>query len=202
MSFNVSTFREKLAWDGARPNLFEVQIPRKNQWFNEVSDGELKFLCRAASIPGSTIGVVNVPYMGREIKLAGDRTFADWTITVINDENFAYRSAFEFWMEGINTHRGNLRTGSGGVNDYVIDTVTVNQLAKNGPGTDPNVLRSYQFYGMFPIDISEITLDWGDNDSIEEFTVTFAYDYWAAVAGTSTTAASKTGPTQENVGQA
>jgi len=199
MAFNVSTFREKLAWDGARPNLFEVIIPKKNQWFNE-SDGDLKFLCKAASIPGSTIGTVVVPYMGREIKLAGNRTFADWTITVINDENFSYRSEFEFWMEGINTHTGNYRTGNGGVNDYVIDSVTVNQISKAADGDDANILRSYLFHGMFPIDISEITLDWGDNDSIEEFTVTFAYDYWTAEGGNGPTATTKTGPAQQDVG--
>jgi len=178
MSFNVSTFRDKIAYDGARPNLFQVTMAAQSGNFGSTS---ISFFCRAAAIPGTTLGVVNVPYFGREIKLAGNRTFADWTITVINDEDFAYRSFFEGWMEKINTHVGNRRADNmTGVNQYVNTSgVKVEQLSKNGA----TALRTYTLHNAFPTDISDITLDWGDNDSIEEFTVTFAYDYWSASAG-------------------
>lgn len=192
MAFNVSTFRTKMAFDGARPNLFKVMMttPAINTRANPGSD--LEFFIRATSIPGSTIGTVTVPYMGREIKLAGNRTFADWTVTVINDENFSYRGLFEEWMDSINRHEQNTRLGTGNAFDYT-DTqgTVVQQLAKTGTRNDPQVVRAYRFYNLFPIDISEITLDWGDNDSVEEFTVTFAYDYWASELGNN----SKTGGT-------
>jgi hypothetical protein len=183
MAFNVSTFRSKMAFDGARPNLFKVLMtaPAINTRANPGAD--LEYFVRATSIPGSTIGTVTVPYMGREIKLAGNRTFADWTVTVINDENFSYRGLFEEWMDSINLHEGNYRQGTGNSTDYTDPTGTVvQQLAKTGDFSSPQVVRQYKFYNLFPIDISEITLDWGDNDSVEEFTVTFAYDYWKTEA--------------------
>lgn len=178
MAFNVSTFRSKMAFDGARPNLFKVLMtgPAINSRANPEADFE--FFARATSIPGSTIGTVTVPYMGREIKLAGNRTFADWTVTIINDENFSYRGVFEEWMDSINFHENNYRQGTGNSVDYTTSQAYVQQLTKSGPPAAPRIIRQYQFYNMFPIDISEITLDWGDNDSVEEFTVTFAYDYW------------------------
>lgn len=176
MAFNVSTFRSKLASDGARPNLFEVVIPTKNNYWTN-SNGDFSFFCKAASIPGSTIGTVSVPYFGREIKLAGNRTFADWTVTIINDEDFKYRKEFENWMSVINSHNTNVRGQNAGVNSYVVSSASVKQFSKVGN----SVIRSYEFVSLFPIDISEITLDWGDNDSVEEFTVTFAYDYWTGL---------------------
>lgn len=181
MAFNVSTFRTKMAFDGARPNLFKVLMtaPAINSRANPGSD--LEFFIRATSIPGSTIGTVTVPYMGREIKLAGNRTFADWTVTVINDENFSYRGLFEEWMDSINLHSANYRLGTGNSVDYTNTSGTVvQQLTKTGTPSAAQVIRQYRFYNLFPIDLSEITLDWGDNDSVEEFTVTFAYDYWIA----------------------
>lgn len=178
MAFNVSTFRSAMALDGARPNLFEVQIPALTNYWVENTSGDFRFFCRAASLPGSTIGVVTVPYFGREVKLAGNRTFADWTVTVINDESFAYRSAFENWMNTINSHEENYRFDNSGY--ALADSAIVNQLSKTGDEDAPTIQRQYEFKNLFPIDISEITLDWGDNDSVEEFTVTFAYDYWTA----------------------
>jgi len=182
MAFNVSSFRSAMALDGARPNLFEVQIPALSNYYRENTNGDFRFFCRAASIPGSTIGVVTVPYFGREVKLAGNRTFADWTVTVINDESFAYRSVFEEWMSTINLHEENYRFDNAGY--ALADSAVVNQLSKTGDGDAPTIQRQYEFKNLFPIDISEITLDWGDNDSVEEFTVTFAYDYWTATTPT------------------
>ena len=179
MAFNVSTFRSKMKHDGARPNLFKVLMTTPAINSRLVPGADLEYFVRATSIPGSTIGTVTVPYMGREIKLAGNRTFADWTVTVINDENFSYRGLFERWMDTINLHQNNYRIGNGSSIQYTDAGGTlVQQLTKTGTATAAKVIRQYRFYNLFPIDISEITLDWGDNDSVEEFTVTFAYDYW------------------------
>jgi len=196
MAFNVSSFRSAMALDGARPNLFEVQIPGLANYYFENTSGDFKFFCRAASIPGSTIGVVTVPYFGREVKLAGNRTFADWTVTVINDESFAYRSAFEDWMSTINLHEENYRFDNAGYS--LADSAIVNQLSKIGDENAPIIQRQYEFKNLFPIDISEITLDWGDNDSVEEFTVTFAYDYWTATTPTNANL-SNVGPDPVNI---
>jgi hypothetical protein len=139
-----------------------------------VNSGQaLTFLCKSAQLPGSTVGTVPLYYFGRELKFAGNRNFADWTITIINDENFKVRKAFERWMNGINSHATNLRTASAGSpNGYSVDA-KVDQYDKAG-----NVLKSYKFVGAFPVDLSPIDLDWGSNDSIEEFSTTLAYQWW------------------------
>ena len=173
MSFSVVDFKKQMSNDGARPNLFEVSLNHEASEFFSV-DGDDKFMIRATSIPGATIGAVTVPYFGREVKFAGNRTFADWTVTVINDENFKVRARLENWMSKINSHSGNQRASSKGL----FGTATVKQLGK----TSDTSIRSYVFENIFPVDLSEITLDWGDNDSIEEFTCTFAYDYWTATS--------------------
>ena len=182
MAFNVTDFKQAMVYDGARPNLFKVVFggSSSSSFFSPGSDFEM--FCRATSIPGATIGQVVVPYFGREVKFAGNRTFADWTVTVINDEDFKVRSVMEKWMDGINKHTANRRAafGSVGARGYYA-SATVHQLGKSRAG---NTTRSYTFQNLFPVDLSEITLDWGDNDSIQEFTVTFAYDYWTASTGT------------------
>jgi T4-like virus tail tube protein gp19 len=184
MAFNVSQFTNQLVNDGARPNLFQVVLPGipaplgSNQLQNVSSpSNRLAFMAKAAQIPGSSIGQVPLYYFGREVKFAGNRTFADWTLTIINDEDFTIRTSLETWMNWINSNAGNVRgTGNAPTNTagqtYALDA-TVNQYGKNG-----NVIQAYNFVGMFPIDISPIDLDWGSNDTIEEFTVTFAYQYW------------------------
>ena len=175
MAFNISTFKQQMTGDGARPNLFRVSLEGASGYLDV--DGDDHFFIRASSIPGGTIGQVVVPYFGREVKFAGNRTFAEWTVTVINDENFKTRGRLERWMERINNHQANLRSGTtpGGY----FGTGVVTQLGKN---TSTQTLRTYSFVNIFPTDLSEITLDWGDNDSIEEFTCTFAYDYWTATS--------------------
>lgn len=170
MAFNITAFRAGMAFDGQRPNLFEVTLPILS---NAFASGDLNLFAKGTSIPGATIGTVVVPYFGREIKLAGNRTFPEWTITVLNDENFAIRSQFERWMNYINGHSTNIR-GSAGPSDYTLSG-TVKQYSKQG---SLKTTAEYSFINMFPTDLSEITLDWGDNDTIEEYTVTFAYDYW------------------------
>lgn len=167
MPFNIQNFREALNFDGARPNLFEVRIPDLSEDFS--------LMCKAAQIPGATIGTVEVPYFGRAVKLAGNRTFADWTITVINDEDYSIRHAFTEWMARINGHETNVAGGL--ANDYFAD-VEVIQYGKDG-----DAKQSFKLIGAFPTDLSAIELDWGSNDAIEEYQVTFAYQYWEGVDG-------------------
>ena len=206
MAFNVNQFRSNFQGDGARPNLFQVNfgnlpffvgnptapssvpgpVPGPNATNN---NSLLSFMAKSAQLPGSSIGIVPMYYFGREMKFAGNRTFSDWTITIINDENFVIRTAMEAWMNAINSHAGNVRnpsavspTGASGISggqSYVADA-SVQQYNKAG---QPIVTGLYNFIGMFPTDISPIDLDWGQNDSIEEFTVTFAYQYWTNGSG-------------------
>lgn len=166
MSFNINEFKSQLVGGGARPTLFQVQILNPVE---PAADFKVPFMVRAAGIPGSTVGQYEVPYFGRNIKYAGDRTFEDWTITVINDEDFAVRNAMEAWSNAINTHDSNVRALP---QDYKSNAI-ITQFSKDG---DP--LRSYVFEGMFPVSIDQIDMDWGTVDAIEEFGVTFSYDFW------------------------
>lgn len=177
MPFNVFEFRSQLQGDGARPNLFEVSMSFPT--FINPGDAPRKttFLCKTASLPGSTIGHVPVFYFGRETKLAGNRTFPEWTLTILNDENFLVRNAFEKWMNGINSTLGNIRANWAGNSLGYASNATVTQFGKTGDN-----LKSYSFVGMFPIDVSQIDLDWGSNDTIEEFSVTLAYQYYTSVS--------------------
>jgi hypothetical protein len=187
MPFNVNQFRTQLVGDGARPNLFEVRLNFPSYVTNR-STAAVKstFLARTAQLPGSTVGMVGMYYFGREVKFAGNRTFADWTITVINDEDFIIRNAMESWIRGINDNVSNLRSAVS-ANQYSADADVI-QYTKDG-----KVAKSYKFVGMFPVDIAAVDLDWGTNDSIEEFTVNFQYQYWTSTdrsgAATSVTAA-------------
>jgi hypothetical protein len=177
MAFNVNEFRSKMTGDGARPNLFQVALSTNNIRVAENNiQEEFSFMCKSAQLPGSTLGIVTVPYFGREVKFVGNRTFADWTVTIINDENFRIRNFFERWMNAINSHAENFRDPNFfSPTQYVCDA-TVSQFSKSG--TTKGVISQYQFVGMFPTDISAIDLDWGSNDTIEEFTVNFTYQYW------------------------
>lgn len=175
MAFDVNAFRTQLIGDGARPNLFDVQL----QFPSWISSGGLAgskstFLVKAAQLPGATIGLVPLYYFGRETKLAGNRTFADWTIQIINDEDFIIRNAFEQWMNGINDPIGNIRFAGADVVDggYGVDA-QVNQYSKTG-----DVIKSLNLVSMFPVDVAPLDLDWGQNDTIQEYAVTLAYQYY------------------------
>lgn len=173
MAFNVNQFRAQLVGDGARPNLFEVSMPFPSFSSPENAQQKLTFMCKSAQLPGATLGVIPVQYFGRELKFAGNRTFADWTITIINDEDFVIRNAFERWMNGINSHSLNLRTPAAITpSGYTVDG-SVTQFAKNG-----NAIKRYKFLGVFPTDITPIDVDWASNDTIEEFSVTLSYQWW------------------------
>ena len=176
MAFSVNDFRSQMVGDGARPNLFEVSMPFPGFSAPGNAQTKLTFMCKTAQLPGSTINSVPVQYFGRELKFAGNRTFADWSITVINDEDFVIRNAFERWMNGINSHNLNVRNPAGQAPfGYSVDG-DVKQFSKSG-----DVLKKYRFVGLFPTDLSAIDVDWGSNDAIEEFTVNLTYQWWDAV---------------------
>ena len=177
MAFNVNQFRSQLTGDGARPNLFEVNMPFPGFSLPGNAQTKLTFMCKTAQLPGSTVNSVPMQYFGRELKFAGNRTFADWTITVINDEDFVVRNAFERWMNGINSHNLNVRNPIASTPlGYTVDG-QVTQFGKAG-----DTLKKYNFVGLFPTDLTPIDVDWGSNDAIEEFSVTLTYQWWEAVA--------------------
>jgi hypothetical protein len=176
MAFNVNQFRSQMTGDGARPNLFEVTLPFPAFAVPGNAQTKLTFMCKTAQLPGSTVNAVPVQYFGRELKFAGNRTFADWTITVINDEDFVVRNAFERWLNGLNSHSLNVRNPAAQTPlGYTVDS-EVRQYGKNG-----NILKKYKFIGVFPTDVSPIDVDWGANDTIEEFSVTLSYQWWESV---------------------
>ena len=187
MAFRVQDFRSELQFDGARPNLFQCELQFPNLITGSALAGQkFTFMARSAQLPGSTVNQIPVFYFGRELKFSGNRSFPEWAVTIINDEDFAIRDAFERWMSGLNSHVRNLRlpefvNNSGyQVDGFVTQYGKAGNLAGvNGSGTKG--IKKYKFVGMFPIDISPIELDWGANDAIEEFAVTFAYQWWESV---------------------
>jgi uncharacterized protein YlzI (FlbEa/FlbD family) len=174
MAFNVAEFRANMIGDGARPNLFSVTLVFPTIAENGSAAGQkVTFMAKAAQLPGSTIGTVPVYYFGRELKLAGNRTFPDWTLTIINDEDFTIRNSIESWMNALNSHSTNVRAANAtNISQYSVDA-EVTQFGKAG-----DTLKKYKFVGLFPQDLAPIDLDWGSNDSIEEYAVTFAYQWW------------------------
>jgi hypothetical protein len=164
----VDDFKSKLVGGGARPNLFKATVN-----FPAYAGGEVEltsFMIKAAQLPASVVGTVLVPFRGRQLKIAGDRTFDPWTITVINDTDFKVRNAFERWMNGINQHRNN--TGLTNPIDYQAD-LQVAQLDKAG-----NEVKVYNFRSTFPTAVSAIELSYDSVDMIEEFQVELQVQYW------------------------
>lgn len=188
MAFNIESFKSQgLQFGGARPSLFRVILTFPQDVTTAapaIAGGRSSFLIKSAALPASTIGEIDVSYFGRKIKMAGDRTFDDWTITVLNDEDFSLRNAFEEWSNLMNTLISNRLGGAAAPlsspETYKVD-LDVQQFGKAGPGDEAGVIRQYKFVGAFPTQISAITLDWDRNNTIEEFDVRFAYDYWIPV---------------------
>jgi hypothetical protein len=166
MSFNINEFKSQLVGGGARPTLFRVQITNP---VLPVADIKVPFLVKTAGLPASNLGFYEVPYFGRFVKYAGDRTFEPWTVTVINDEDFAIRNAMEAWSNAINSHDSNTRALPQNYKSNAIIT----QYSKNG-----SALRTYVFEGIYPETIDGITMSWEAVNQIEEFNVTFQYDLW------------------------
>jgi hypothetical protein len=191
----ISNFKTALAGGGARPNLFEVSIPNLPtaaveagaEWDAETSKA-FRFLCKTAALPASNISPIDIPFRGRILKVAGDRTFDPWTITIINDENFKIRTALELWMNGISKLDNN--TGATTPNEYMTNA-SVYQLGRGkeaessknyeSSGNAPlDPLRIYTFFGIFPTNIGAIDLSYDSSDTIEEYTVEFQVQYWSA----------------------
>jgi len=154
--------------------LFQVAITNP---INGAGDLKTPFMVQAAQIPEATLSVIEVPYFGRKVKIAGDRTFAEWTVTVINDEDFLIRNAMEEWMASMNAHEGNVTLNSASPSDYKAQA-QITQYSKTGAP-----LRTYNFNGLFPTTVGAITTDWGTTDQIQTFEVTFAYDWWNVSGG-------------------
>ena len=170
MAFDLDSFRNKMQDGGARPSLFEMEInfPLPGAWSNTEN---ARFLTKVSEIPGSTVGVITVPYFGRQLKIAGDRTFATLSVTVLNDEAYALRAKFEQWMDKIARHETSV--GSTRLDNYQSD-LALRQLKRSG-GTS----AVYVFISAFPTTLGTISLDWS-SEAIEEYTVEFQYQYWTS----------------------
>ena len=192
----IDSFKSKLVGGGARPNLFEVMLTFPegvNGPIDEKTlDEKTRFMVKAANLPASNITPIDIPFRGRNLKIAGDRTFDVWTVTVINDTDFAIRNAMERWMNGMN----NLQNATGETNptDYQTDAYVL-QLGRGGKpdntgtgklqgpgfGDEVPVLKQYKFHGIFPTNISAIELSYDQPDTIEEFTVDLQVQWWDAL---------------------
>ena len=178
---NVSSFLQVVK-QGVRPNMFQVDISFPD---NIDADSDLvSYMCKSAVLPAANIGVIEVPFRGRTVKIAGDRTFDNWSATFINDKEMKSRSYFEQWLNQINSHKANTSN--------IIDpteygrTVVIRQLEKDAsPAGDE--LRSYKLWYAFPISTSAIDLAYDSNDQIEEFSVEFQYSYWTVGDDSDTT---------------
>ena len=172
----ITDFKSKMAGGGARPNLFEVELvfPDPIAIENDVKE-KSRFLVKAAQLPASNITPIEVNFRGRILKIAGDRTFDTWTVTVINDVDFAIRSAMEKWMNFINKMED--ATGAQDPAAYQPDAY-VHQLDRDG-----STLRTYKFHDVFPTNISAVDLSYETVDSVEEFTVEFQVQWWEAIKG-------------------
>tara|TARA_B100001057_G_scaffold318679_1_gene318992 strand:+ start:586 stop:1176 length:591 start_codon:yes stop_codon:yes gene_type:complete len=182
-SRNITEFRSRLTGGGARSNLFEVEIAFPDLAIdNRLVTDKIPFLVKAAEIPASNLGNIPVPYRGRVLPVAGDRTFDPWTVTIINDNDFTIRDAMEKWSNSIN----DLQTAQGTINPEVYQrSAFVKQLSRegSGPGDEEKILRTYKFEGIYPNTVSSIPLDFGATDQIEEFQVTFNYLFYEIIGG-------------------
>jgi len=186
MTFNINNFKSKFL-GGARSDLFEVQMNYPSALDDvggigqlEFSDG-LRFLCRGASLPNSSIGEVAIPFYGREVYTAGHRVFSPIVFNIINDENFMLRKMFEIWMGAMDGHKSMSRNNgvTYRVANYCVDGLVKQYSQGRGdPEKDLTPIVKYKLINMFPTDISPIELSWDAAGDVEEFSVSFRYDYW------------------------
>ncbi len=179
---------------GTKPNMFAIDIVWPNGGFADGTPGTgansdkdlIDLLCKSAALPASNLGVIEVPFRGRTVKIAGDRTFDTWTATFFNDKDMKVRSYFEQWLEAMNTHNGNnsplFRPNQ---SDGYMAEVRVKQLEKNSTQRG-SILREYTLMHAFPTNVSQIDLGYDSNDQISEFSVEFQYSYWKVVTPTQT----------------
>ena len=175
MAFNINEFTGNLAMGGARPSLFEVLLTNP---VNTAADARMRFSCRVAQIPATTITPITTQYFGRPIKFAANRTYEDWTVTIINDEDFGIRSTLEEWCDKINGTLSNKSDlGTVFAQGYKSQAEVIHY------GKTGDILRKYTVQGMWPTNIAAIDLDWSNADVIEEYTVTFSIDHWSTDSG-------------------
>jgi hypothetical protein len=195
---NISQFKSKLIGGGARPNLFEVSVAFpagvnlgiQNDGTGTFDSENFRFMCKAAALPASTVSEIAIPFRGRTLKVAGDRSFDNWSVTIINDENFSHRKAFEAWMQNVAQYGDS--SGLTNPQDYM-GNATVYQLGRTaasqqGEGTTSgpsNILAQYKFVDIFPTSISDIPLSYETENAIEEFTVEFQIQYFYPEAASS-----------------
>lgn len=160
-SLNITDFKGSFI-SGARPNLYKVFMGRMGT--------DMEFLARGASLPSSTIGNIDVPYLGRQIKVPGNRTFEPWTVTVFNDVDFQIRHLVTKWMDEINGHQSNI--GKPAIAEVYSDA-EVHQLGRDG-----ETVATYHIVDMYPTEMSAIELAFDTNDTVEEFTITFEMNFW------------------------
>ena len=194
----LNEFKSRMSGGGVRSNLFECEITFPSDVHssaitgdaNELSD-KTRFLIKAANLPASTLGIIDIPFRGRNLKIAGDRTFDPWTITVINDTDFSIRNAFERWMNLINKNQdaaGKIEPSQYQTEAYIYQLGRANH--KNTGGESTNiipVLKTYKFYGIFPSSVSAIDVSYDSSDTIEEFTVDLQVQWWDTYAGDTNT---------------
>ena len=174
MAFQIQNFRSAISKQNgiSRPNLFQVFITGGGA---TGIPSDFRFQCKIATIPPSTLGVIEIPYFGRQIKIPGNRTFDNLSLTVINDAKFSIRNEVEKWMAKYNSHQSNLTTGD--VNSLMAG-ITITHYDQDAVSSG-----TWVFNNCFPVALGEIGLDWGSNDTAEEFTCDFAYDYWTHPGG-------------------
>jgi len=166
----IDDFKANLLGGGARANQFQVTMPFPGYAATGGETRVMSFLCRSTNLPGQTLGEVPVPFRGRVLYIAGDRTFETWTTTIMNDTDFLIRNALERWMNGINALSDN--SGLENPSDYQVDAF-VDQLDRAG-----SVIKSYTFRGLFPVTMDNIDLGYDTNDAVEEFGVTYRYQFF------------------------
>ena len=180
---SIVAFRDRMVGGGARSNLFEVNIelPAGVEDPSDQYKRDIRFFTKAAEIPAANVGNIPVPFRGRVLPIAGDRTFDPWTVTIINDTDFLIRDAMEKWSNSIN----DIQTAQGTIDPEVYQTsARVFQKSREGaaPGDTEKDLRIYKFEGIYPNTVSSIPLDFGATDQIEEFQVTFNYLFYEVVS--------------------
>ena len=170
----ISQFKTALGGGGVRPNLFEVRMDASNltQFMGGVPAENLAFMCKAAALPAQNVASIDVPFRGRQFKVAGDRTIDNWTITVINDENFAIRNAMERWSQSIIDNATN--QGQIAPTNYMSSADVFQYSRQKGDGESVGVLKQYRFIDIFPVTVGDIALSYESGDTIEEFDVEFA----------------------------
>jgi hypothetical protein len=175
MAFSINDIKANFR-GGVPSHSFQVQLT--NPIGDASADRKLTFMAEATRLPESTLGTTTVSYFGRDVKYAGDRTFSPWPVEIINDEDFLIRNALETWSARINSLQGNKREFTSGNPALYKSQATVTQFSRTG-----QVLRVYQFNGIWPEEVSGINLNWAAKDELQRFSVTFQYDDWNIVGG-------------------